>query len=154
MRSKQLVLEIDAPEPDLWSSRAKMIGGRSEIVSDGILRACFAAHLRTRGGDTSLRPAPSSIERAELDYDAITALKRAHWELQSRDIRVGAVKLKASSALPERCYKDVALAFLAPDIQKRILEGRQPDMSRLKRLIVRGIPTSWAEQRALLESPT
>ena len=41
------------------------------------------------------------------------------------------------------------LAFLAPDIQKRILEGRQPAEMTLDRLLHGRIPTSWADQRSL-----
>lgn len=41
------------------------------------------------------------------------------------------------------------LAFLAPDIQRSILEGRQPPGLTLKRLISGEIPLNWAEQRAM-----
>jgi len=38
---------------------------------------------------------------------------------------------------------------LLPDIQKRILEGRQPAEMTLDRLLRSRIPTSWAAQRSL-----
>jgi site-specific DNA recombinase len=39
------------------------------------------------------------------------------------------------------------LAFLAPDIQKRILQGRQPRGLTLDQLINAPIPTAWPAQR-------
>lgn len=42
------------------------------------------------------------------------------------------------------------LAFLAPDIQHKILEDRQPAHLNLMQLIEQPIPVSWEEQRALL----
>ena len=38
------------------------------------------------------------------------------------------------------------LAFLAPDLQRRIMEGRQPPAHNLERLIHEPIPISWNEQ--------
>jgi site-specific DNA recombinase len=39
------------------------------------------------------------------------------------------------------------LVFLAPDIQRIILEGRQPPTLMLEDLVRGAIPVSWAEQR-------
>jgi hypothetical protein len=52
--------------------------------------------------------------------------------------------MKAPPGAYER--KICRLAFLAPDIQKRILEGRQPADMTLDRLLPGRIPTSWAVQ--------
>jgi hypothetical protein len=45
------------------------------------------------------------------------------------------------------------LAFLAPDIQRRILEGRQPPGVNLEMLVQVAIPTSWAAQRRAFGFP-
>ena len=42
----------------------------------------------------------------------------------------------------------VRLAFLAPEIQAAIIEGRQPDGLTVRRLIEAPLPCSWAEQMA------
>ncbi|MBL8554374.1 MAG: hypothetical protein JNL41_08855 [Phenylobacterium sp.] len=55
--------------------------------------------------------------------------------------------MKAPPGAYER--KICRLAFLAPDIQKRILEGRQPADMTLDRLLHGRIPTSWTAQRSL-----
>lgn len=39
------------------------------------------------------------------------------------------------------------IAFLAPDIQRAILEGRQPQGLTMKRMIEDGVPLAWADQR-------
>ena len=42
------------------------------------------------------------------------------------------------------------LAFLAPDIQRAILEGRQPIDLRLADISSRDLPLNWQDQRDLL----
>jgi len=41
-------------------------------------------------------------------------------------------------------------AFLAPDIQRAILEGRQPAGLTAAQLMNAGIPLAWADQRKAL----
>jgi hypothetical protein len=42
------------------------------------------------------------------------------------------------------------LAFLAPDIQRAILEGRQPGGLTLSKLLAAQLPLHWDKQRELL----
>lgn len=42
------------------------------------------------------------------------------------------------------------LAFLAPDIQTAILEGRQPAGLTLESLLDKTLPVAWSDQRARL----
>jgi site-specific DNA recombinase len=48
--------------------------------------------------------------------------------------------------------KVMRLAFLAPDIQAAILEGRQPIGLIRQRLIAGEIPAAWADQRKLFNN--
>jgi len=41
------------------------------------------------------------------------------------------------------------VAFLAPDLQQKILEGRQPASLNLERLTRGDIPLCWVEQRRM-----
>jgi hypothetical protein len=54
-----------------------------------------------------------------------------------------------AAASPANAYdrKLCLLGFLAPDIQRAILEGRQPRMLTLERLIREDLPLSWDAQR-------
>lgn len=45
------------------------------------------------------------------------------------------------------------LAYLAPDIQALILEGRQPPTLTLQGLMRVGVTPSWEDQRRVLELP-
>jgi hypothetical protein len=49
--------------------------------------------------------------------------------------------------------KLLRLAFLAPDLQRDILAGRQPASLNLERFIKLEIPLSWKEQRRVLGWP-
>jgi hypothetical protein len=44
------------------------------------------------------------------------------------------------------------LAFLAPDLQTQILEGRQPHGLTLQRFIATDLPAAWDDQRKLFSS--
>jgi len=49
--------------------------------------------------------------------------------------------------------KILRLAFLAPDIQRDILAGRQPHDLNLEKLVQMTIPLTWSEQRRSLGWP-
>lgn len=66
------------------------------------------------------------------------------------DSRLGAfVNLKGVT--PTSAYERnlVRLVFLAPDLQQRILEGRQAAGLTLARLMAGSIPACWREQQKL-----
>ncbi|MCK0127511.1 recombinase family protein [Erythrobacter sp. F6033] len=85
------------------------------------------------------------------DQTLIAALRRAH-SLLGRD-RKGMPLLETS---PPAAYDRnlVRLAFLAPDIQRDIISGRQPASLNLQQLIKMDIPICWNEQRKALNWPS
>lgn len=97
--------------------------------------------LIVAGGKPDIRP----------DQTLITALRRAH-SLLGRD-RKGMPLIDVS---PSAAYQRmlIKLAFLAPDIQRGILEGRQPSSLNLQQLIEMTIPLCWNEQRKALNWPS
>ena len=58
----------------------------------------------------------------------------------------GSVTLDAAPDMI-RARRLLRLAFLAPDLQRAILEGRQPSDLTLARLLDSDIPLLWSEQR-------
>ena len=82
------------------------------------------------------------------------ALKRAHTDLMS---------LKASPLSQPHEHRDavapvtqyerqlVRLAFLAPELQRRILAGDQPRDLTLRAMLKSEMPLAWADQTAWLE---
>jgi len=59
------------------------------------------------------------------------------------------------TSIPKRPYDRYLsrLAFLAPDIQTAILEGRQPHTLSLARLMESPIPPLWEDQRRVFGFP-
>ncbi|MCZ8271400.1 MAG: recombinase family protein [Beijerinckiaceae bacterium] len=76
----------------------------------------------------------------------IRALRQAHARLQKDPS--GGVTLDAAPDMI-RARRMLRLAFLAPDLQRAILEGRPPREITLARLIDSDIPLLWSEQRRL-----
>jgi site-specific DNA recombinase len=107
---------------------------------------------RLRGGRTWLT-APQGMpatQRVHRDAVLIRALRAAHRTVAGIGFRCGdggfeaGQKLRLANTHERRLCR---LAFLAPDIQQRIMDGHQPLNMTLERLIKEGVPTSWAEQR-------
>ena len=79
----------------------------------------------------------------------INALRKAHGMIQ---LYRGRPILETAPA--SRYNRDtLALAFLAPDIQRDILAGRQPSTLNLEELRHMQIPLCWKRQRELLGWP-
>jgi hypothetical protein len=109
------------------------------------VRLVMPVRLKLRGGRCWLvtpEGAPA-LARAKVDAALVKALRAAHRLAAALD---GA----ESSGAPASAYERIlcTLAFLAPDIQRAILEGRQPPGFNLQRLIHGAIPLAWADQRA------
>ncbi|MXO72973.1 hypothetical protein GRI99_15185 [Altererythrobacter buctensis] len=80
------------------------------------------------------------------DLTLIAALRRAHAMLD-RD-RGRPLMVEAPASPYDR--RILRLAFLAPDLQTDILNGRQPASLNLEYLMARDIPLAWSEQRTAL----
>jgi hypothetical protein len=86
-----------------------------------------------------------------LDATLLKALRSAHaWQLKldaspmthPRDLE------SARAAADSYIRKLTPLAFLAPDIQRAIAEGRQPAGLTLQQMMGGKLPLAWADQRA------
>lgn len=100
--------------------------------------------MQLRGGRTSL--VRGDVPRERRDPVLIKALRKAHAMLP-RD-RSGAPALEVAPAVPYHRLL-LRLAFLAPDLQRDILAGRQPEELTLERLVRGDIPPEWDKQRRL-----
>jgi DNA invertase Pin-like site-specific DNA recombinase len=104
----------------------------------------------------STRRGRSQIVRGDKDGPSrdpvlIRALRKAHTQIQ-RDASGGPVLDSAPDMI--RARRILRLAFLAPDLQQAILEGRQPKSLTLAHLIESDIPLLWSEQRRLIAAQT
>lgn len=107
-----------------------------------LLRVILPIRLKIRGGRTWIvtpEGSPTSA-KAKADRPLIKALQTAH--RLADDIAV-------KDAAPTSAYDRLVCrnAYLAPDIQRAILEGRQPPGFNLESLVHGDIPLSWAQQR-------
>ena len=136
-----------------WSPlNADVAETKVEVVGDHVLRLEFAACMEPRKGKTTLAPA-ARVQRAYFDRHLIAALKRAHRELARHGIAPAAGKsdLNEARGLPDPYLRRIAsLAFLAPDIQRAIVTGKQPPWLTLKQLTDSELPSNWDEQRSRL----
>jgi site-specific DNA recombinase len=109
--------------------------------------------MKVRGGRTWLTlpdGQPAGVG-PRVDPVLVTALRSAHAMLsQLGGAPVGVPEAAMLAQAPARPYdrRVICLAFLAPDLQRDILEGRQPAGLTLQRLVMGRIPSSWNEQRA------
>jgi len=88
-------------------------------------------------------PTPGAPTRARRDPILISALRRAH-AMVPRDAHGPFLSTAPESQYARRL---AALALLAPDIQRDILAGRQPQTLTLAMLMAGDQPLDWAEQR-------
>ncbi len=84
------------------------------------------------------------------DPTLITALRRAHSMLEHD--RKGMPMLETSPPSPYH-RKLLQFAFLAPDLQRDILAGRQPRSLNLQQLLKTDIPLNWDAQHIALNWP-
>ena len=108
------------------------------------LRLSLAVRLRTQGGKTEVIGGLPAV--SQPDPGLIRALRSAHAMLATD--RTGTPNLDAAPATSYN-RKLICLAFLAPDLQSAILEGRQPRQMTLGHMMEIEIPLSWPKQRQM-----
>jgi site-specific DNA recombinase len=111
------------------------------------LRLSLPLRLSTRSGRTEVLAASPRPRKAEPVL--VAALRTAH-QMLSRDGR----GRPALDAAPESSHRRrlVRLAFLAPDLQRAILAGTQPECLTLASFLDAELPLSWTEQRRMFEA--
>ncbi len=119
-----------------------------DIIPDGDLHRLIIPVCVSTRGSCRLMPAARSPQRR--DPALIKSLRKAR-SMVGKDARA----MPWIDAAPASPYlrKMVRLAFLAPEIQRDILAGRQPPGLTLEQLIHMEIPAGWVEQRRLLGWP-
>ena len=121
------------------------------------VRLTLPIRFKLRGGRTWLVLAKdgSATTRTRPDQTLIKGLRAAHQIARAAGANPDRLKLAPYARAQKSSYERnlCALAFLAPDIQAAILDGRQPYDVNLERLIKADLPLAWADQRKLLGFP-
>lgn len=136
-------------------SRATIARCEALHEEPSLLLLSLPIRCRLRGGRTWITPpGGGQAERiSKRDPVLVRGLRQAHrlaaamgWRCSDGYVDLQSAKAPASAYDRKLCR----LAFLAPDIQRLILEGRQPVGTNLEMLVQVSVPTSWAEQRRRL----
>ena len=142
-------LQLLMPVALLASMRSRLEPNETaepDAADPALLRLTVPVRMRLRGGRSWLIGGAKPASRR--DPVLIKALRAAHAML--RTDAAGLPTLDAAPASPYR-RRLVRLAFLAPELQRAILAGRQPPGLTLESLIHAPMPTLWSEQAAMIE---
>jgi site-specific DNA recombinase len=154
-RRSALLRRPEDPHRDLERLGARVEPDEQIILDpadEDIVRVILPCRFKRAGGlvritDASGRP---PARRTEPDDILIAALKTAHALLaECSGAPIGWPETAEVEKAPDHPYKRsvIRLAFLAPDVQAAILEGRQPAGLNRQRLVVGEIPGAWEDQR-------
>ena len=104
--------------------------------------------LRKRGVETKLvfTDAPDGLDETLIQNIA----KAHHWFEQVKAGRALSEIAKAEGTTNGRLYQLIDLAFLAPDIIRDVLDGKQPLGLTSDWCVRHTLPSNWQNQRALL----
>lgn len=144
-------LTIEVRRAVLSRSASSKLGATD---SDAWGKLVVPVRCQTRGGRASV-VLPQGAEppaKSQRDPVLIAALRKAHRIASGIGWRAADGSLQSLEVeAPKNAYdrKLCRLAFLAPSIQRAILEGRQPTNLTLDRLL-QPFPPCWREQRRLL----
>ena len=133
----------DHPELALEDLRARLGQGERLVIEPGgqALRIALPRRMQLRGGRTWTTGQAIPSARPKPDPTLVDGLRRAH--------ALAACDDTAQHSPYERALR--RLAFLSPETQRVILEGRQPHGLTLQALLRAEAPLSWREHRGWLE---
>ncbi len=126
-----------------------------ETPDGELIRVVLPMRPVFRGGRTWLLDHEGRSHRRDKRQDLVlaAALKSAHAVLNRESLGPWSPAIPREAKAPSNVYerKLCGLALLAPDLQRLILEGRQPAGLDLNALIRSDAPLAWADQEAWLE---
>ena len=118
-----------------------------------MFRVILPVRLKLRGGRSWIvTPGGSPLfAKSKVDSTLVKGLRSAQRLVDQAGPASARGEPKQGRA-PASAYERALcnLAFLAPDIQRAVFEGRQPPGFNLQQLIKSDIPLAWVDQRAEL----
>ena len=143
-------LQLLLPVTLLATVRTRLGPGETaqpDAADTALLRLILPVRMRRRGGRSWILG--SSSPGSQRDPVLIKALRAAHAMLGADHAGLPVLKAAPASSYPRRL---VRLAFLAPDLQRAILAGRQPPGLTLAQLMRTPMPSLWSEQATWFEA--
>ena len=143
-------LELLLPAKGLATLRSRLEPG--ELIQpepeSAAVRIITPIRMQLRGGRTLIIGA--GPRQTQPDRSLVKALRAAHSLLSIDRSGLPILEVAPSARYHQRL---VRLAFLAPELQSAILEGRQPPGLTLEQLIRNPIPDLWSAQQAMIAAP-
>ncbi len=132
--------------------RSALDDAEQDFANPGLAIVTLPVRGKLRAGRSWLQTPDGSggTVRVRRDPSLIKALQQAHRVAGAMGWRAdGELENPRAMASPTNAYERriCRLAFLAPDIQKQIIAGRQPRGLTLERLLNEPIAASWVAQR-------
>ena len=128
---------------------------RQDETSAGRMEINIPVRLKRRGVEKKIIITDRNRRPARPDTNLIRAVAQGRvWfeQLKSGEFETIREIARSHKTDGENVTRSIRLAFLAPDIVKAILEGRQPpELTAFHLKRVRTLPLSWDEQRKVLE---
>lgn len=153
VRRDCMVIDVATPEHEDWLANLDP-SEQASPASDETMRVACSLKISTRGGRTWMMQSGAAAPRkVRPDRALIAGLRRAHAELKSRSIDLANPRAPIPDAKgmgDPYLRKLSSITFLAPDIQRAILEGRQPTGLTLRNLLATSLPLDWQRQREML----
>ncbi len=159
-RHVRLVLAASAlqgpKKPALEDLRSRLRNGETlNLLDEEAVEFLLPQCLRFRGGRAWITGAGATplTSRGRADPLVGKSLKAAHAALAEMGVGpfASTQRLRQAKSLPNAHQRGLArLAFLAPDIQVAILDGRLPPHLNVGALTAESMPLSWADQRSML----
>ena len=125
----------------------------TDELEPSLLRIVLPVCMKMRGGRTLLtRPKDAApLRRSKVDQALVRALRASHRLVAELSLQPGSDTLREAKAPVTKYDRQLCnLAFLDPNIQRAILEGRQPQGLCVQALMSDQLPLAWAEQRRVL----
>ncbi|MEM9427112.1 MAG: recombinase family protein, partial [Pseudomonadota bacterium] len=117
-------------------------------INEGSLARTYPFQLRKRGVETRIILAEAP---AEIDETLIRNIARAHhWFEAIKSGKTFSEIAAADGTHKSRIQQMIGLAFLAPDIIRDVLEGKQPVGFTSEWCVRHNLPVDWTQQRLLL----
>ena len=137
------VVGCDHPDLALQDLSKRLVPGERLVEESGtLLRIALPRRMKLRGGKSWTAFPGRAPGRPRADATLVDGLQRAHLLLSDvTDVDPSAYKRRLRR-----------LIYLAPAVQRRVLEGRLPPGVGLTELLANDPPLRWSEQAAWLQS--
>ena len=139
----QIRLQIDA------ANLAALLDVNQDSINDDVLTITAPFRMRKRGVETKLIFSDATIGQ---DDALIRNMAMAHhWYEQIKSGKTFGEIATSEGTSKRRLQQMIELAFLAPDIIRDVLDGRQPPGFTSDWVKRHDLPSDWSAQRKLLE---